>query len=117
MRSAGSRASSSFRWLSARSAATTTRAPFDQFGVSFLVSALLAVVQTFFIIETYLVTYLYPGFFKDARPAEVHEVWRISFGKRVVGLWLAVAVGPLVALLAVALNFTASRTDYESLEV
>src|SRR5262249_40216113 len=88
-----------------------------QFAISFTVSALLTVVQTFFIIETYLVTYLYPVFFQDARPAEVQHVWRISFAKRVVALWAAVAVGPLLALLAVALNFMAPRSDYESLRL
>lgn len=77
-----------------------------QFGVSFLVSALLTTVQTFFLLETYLMAVLYPVFFQDARPTEVRGVIRIPYGLRLIMLWFAVAVMPLVALLAVALNFS-----------
>ncbi len=76
------------------------------FAVSFLVSALLTTVQTFFLLEWFLVEFVYPEFFADARPADVRGVLRLPLGWRLFCYWLAVAVVPLVALLAVALNFS-----------
>jgi adenylate cyclase len=75
-----------------------------QFAVSFVVSALLTTAQTFFIIETYLMAVFYPDFFRDARPADVQGVFRISFGQRMLLLWAAVGLMPLLGLLMVALN-------------
>jgi adenylate cyclase len=75
-----------------------------QFVLSFMVSAGLTTMQTFFLMEAFLVRVLYPYFFQDARPTEVEGVVRIPFGVRLWGLWMAVAVMPLVALLLVALQ-------------
>src|SRR5207302_791320 len=81
------------------------RAIWTQFAVSFTVSAILTTVQTFIVVETFLIAVLYPEFFRDARPAEVRGAWRISFRVRLGLLWMAVALMPLVALLAVTMNF------------
>jgi adenylate cyclase len=81
-----------------------------QFILSFLVSALLTTAQTFFLLETYLIAYFYPDFFRDARPSDVQGVIRIPFGTRLLLLGSAVAV-PLVALLLVALNIDDRRPD------
>jgi adenylate cyclase len=75
-----------------------------QFVLSFFVSALLTTAQTFFLLETYLIRYFYPDFFRDARPGDVRGAIRISFGIRLLILWSSVAM-PLVALLMVALSF------------
>ena len=82
-----------------------------QFGVSFVVSTVFTTVQTFFIIQSFLTAYLYPDFFKDARPEEVPGINSIPFVVRLVMLWLAVAIMPLLALLAVALNFAGDGDD------
>ena len=76
-----------------------------QFVLSFLVSTVFTTVQTFFVLQAYLTAYLYPVFFKDTRPETVPGIWRIPFTIRLVMLWGAVALMPLVALLVVALNF------------
>jgi adenylate cyclase len=86
-----------------------------QFMVSFFVSAGLTTVQTFFLVEAYLMAVLYPDFFQDARPAEVQGVIRISFPMRLFLLWSAVALMPLVALLAVVLNFRPQPQDMAEL--
>jgi adenylate cyclase len=57
--------------------------------------------------EAFLMAVFYPELFQDARPAEIQGTLRISYGKRLLLLWLAVAVGPLLALLVVAMNLTA----------
>ncbi len=80
-------------------------AVWGQFAVSFLVSAVLTTTQTFVVLETFLIAVLYPDFFRDARPADVQGAIRIPFRVRLLLLWGAVALMPLVALLAVALNF------------
>ncbi len=77
----------------------------SQFVVSFTVSALLTTVQTFFLMETFLTRVLYPDFFRDARPADIDNVIRIPFRLRLLLLWAAVAIMPLVAIVAVAVNF------------
>ena len=41
------------------------------FAISFFVSALLTTAQTFFLLEAYLVEFVYPLLFQDARPADV----------------------------------------------
>src|SRR5262249_1597758 len=80
-----------------------------QFGVSFTVSALLTTVQTFFLMEGFLIAVFYPEFFHDARPAEIHGTLRISYGVRLLLFWLAVAILPLFALLVVTLNLADPR--------
>ncbi|HEX5272174.1 MAG TPA: adenylate/guanylate cyclase domain-containing protein [Gemmataceae bacterium] len=76
-----------------------------QFAVSFLVSALLTTVQTYFLMEAFLFKYVYPDFFRDDRPAAVEGgVFRISFRQRMILYWVAIALGPLTALLVVELN-------------
>src|SRR5262249_33822643 len=87
----------------------------SQFIVSFLVSTIFTTVQTFFVIQAYLTAYLYPDFFKDARPEAVPGILSIPFTVRLVMLWLAVAIMPLVALLAVALNFVGNNKNVEVL--
>jgi adenylate cyclase len=81
-----------------------------QFGVSFTISALLTTMQTFFLLEAFLIDALYGDFFANARPAEVHGSLRLTLGWRVLLLWGAVALVPLLALLAVTLNFHEERT-------
>jgi len=85
-------------WGSAHEADAITR----HFRISFVVSAFLTTVQTFFLLEAFLVAVLYPALFRDARPAGMRGVARIPFWARLGGLWLAVGVMPLVALFAVA---------------
>ena len=82
-----------------------------QFAASFTISALLTTLQTFFLVESFLIAILYPWFFRDARPAEARGTVRLSLVARVLLLWVAVAVAPLVALLAVALNFSVERSE------
>jgi adenylate cyclase len=78
-----------------------------QFAVSFLVSALLTTVQTYFLVEAFLFKYVYPDFFRDARPAAIEGgVFRITFRQRMTLYWIAVALVPLIALLVVELNAT-----------
>jgi adenylate cyclase len=78
-----------------------------QFAVSFLVSALLTTVQTYFLVEAFLFKYVYPDFFRDARPAAIEAgVFRITFRQRMTLYWVAVALVPLTALLVVELNAT-----------
>lgn len=73
-----------------------------RFGISFVISAVYATAQTFFLMEWFLVAVMYPDFFRDARPAEVKGVVRIPFGVRMAGLWLSVGVMPLAAVTAIA---------------
>jgi adenylate cyclase len=78
-----------------------------QFAVSFVVSALLTTVQTYFLLEAFLFKYVYPDFFRHDRPAAVEGgVFRITFRQRMIFYWVAVALVPLVALLVVELNAT-----------
>jgi adenylate cyclase len=81
------------------------------FVVSFLVAALLTSVQTFFLLEAFLIKVVYPDFFRGARPAEVLGTWRVPLRARLLMYWTATAIVPLVALLAVALNFTSEREE------
>jgi adenylate cyclase len=82
-----------------------------QFAVSFLVSTVFTTVQTFFIVQSFLTAYLYPDFFKDARPEAVPGIMSIPFSVRLVMLWFAVALMPLIALLVVALNFVGDNEN------
>ncbi|MBI2804051.1 MAG: adenylate/guanylate cyclase domain-containing protein [Planctomycetes bacterium] len=77
----------------------------SQFAVSFLVSTVFTTVQTFFILQSFLTAYLYPEFFKDTRPEDVPGAISVPFTARLLMMWFAVAVMPLIALLAVTLNF------------
>ena len=69
-----------------------------QFPVSFIISALITVAQTFFITELFLIAFLYPVFFRDSRPELVGGVAQIPYQQRLIGLWLAIACMPLFAL-------------------
>jgi adenylate cyclase len=86
-----------------------------QFVASFTISAVFTTVQTFFILQPYLIGYLYPEFFKDTRPETVPGIIAIPFTVRLVMLWAAVALVPLIALLAVALNFAGDEAHPEYL--
>jgi adenylate cyclase len=89
---------------------------FLHFAISFTISALLTTMQTFFLLEAFLIEVFYPHFFADARPAEVRGSIRVSLWWRVLLFWASVAVAPVLALLAVALNFTGGeRERYEDL--
>jgi adenylate cyclase len=84
-----------------------------QFGVSFLVSALLTTVQTYFLLEAFLFKYVYPDFFRDDRPAAIEGgVLRITFRLRMILYWIAVALVPLMALLVVELNCTPEHSAW-----
>lgn len=82
-----------------------------QFILSFLVTALLTITQTFFLLEAFLIRVVYPDFFQDARPAETLGTVRISLRGRLLLYWLAVAVSPLLAVLMIAVNATAAPGD------
>lgn len=84
------------------------------FAISFFVSTLLTTAQTFFLLEWFLTRYFYEDFFRDARPAEVEGVLRISLHWRLFLFWGAVAVVPLLALLAVAWNIPETAHQQES---
>ncbi len=86
-----------------------------QFLISVSVTAVFTTAQTFFILEGHLITNLYPEFFEDARPADISGVWRIPFYTRLIGLWLAVAIMPLIAVVAILLNIDPERGNYEIL--
>jgi class 3 adenylate cyclase len=83
------------------------------FGISFLVSTLLTTAQTFFLVELFLIHFLYRDVFQDARPADVKGV--VPFAGRLALLWLAVAIAPLSAMLVVAWNLTVDGEDSEGL--
>jgi adenylate cyclase len=83
----------------------------QHFAVSFVVAALLTTAQAFFLLEGFLMAVLYPEFFADARPAEVPGVVRIGQELRQWLYWVAVALAPMVAVLAVTLNFTDDQSS------
>lgn len=83
-----------------------------QFIISFGISAVFVTVQTFFLLQAYLTAYLYPEFFRETRPETVPGTISIPFTVRLVMMWAAVGLMPLIALLAVALNFATARTEY-----
>jgi adenylate cyclase len=84
----------------------------QHFIISFFVSALLTTVQTFFLLEAFLIGAVYPDFFQDARPGDIKETVRIPLSLRLFLFWMATALVPVVALLAVALNFNESQLDH-----
>jgi adenylate cyclase len=86
-----------------------------QFLVSVSVTAVFTTAQTFFILEAHLIDNLYPDFFQDARPAEVRGVHRIPFYTRLIILWLAVAIMPLLAVMVLVVNIYAQRPGHEYL--
>ena len=83
-----------------------------QFIVSFGIHMIYVTVQTFFILQAYLTAYLYPEFFKTSRPESVPGIVTIPFTVRLVMMWAAVALMPLVALLAIALNFITDQPGF-----
>jgi serine/threonine protein kinase len=85
------------------------------FGLSFLVSALMAPVTTFFLMEAFELRFLYHDFFQEDHPTEVAGVVRIPLRVRFFAYWFAVAVVPLVALLAIISHPGAS--DYLALNL
>ena len=82
------------------------------FGISTFVSTLLTTAQTFFLLEWYLIQFFYDDFFQDARPAEVEGVPQIPLRWRLILFWGAVALVPMLALLAIAWNFP-SHPDHQ----
>jgi len=82
------------------------------FGISFVVSTFLTTVQTFFIVQAYLTTFLYADFFKDARPEDVPGVRPIRFDVRMIMMWGAVTLIPMVAILSVAYSFPSRPEEY-----
>lgn len=84
---------------------------FTLFAVSFVISTLLTTVQTYFIIESFLVRFAYPDFFQSRRPADITGTIQMSLGVRLSLYWIAVSVVPLAALLAVALSFPVERSE------
>jgi adenylate cyclase len=87
------------------------------FAASFVVSALLATVQTFFLMEAFELRFLYADFFKEDRPSEIEGAVRIPLRYRFFAYWFAVAVVPLVALLAVVLHPKAENNPVLAVEV
>ncbi|HXG12272.1 MAG TPA: adenylate/guanylate cyclase domain-containing protein [Gemmataceae bacterium] len=85
------------------------------FLVSFLVAALMATVQTFFLLEAFLIRVVYPEFFRDARPADLPGTLRIPLRSRLLLYWVATAVVPVVSLLAVVLTFVEGQPHFDRL--
>jgi adenylate cyclase len=83
-----------------------------QFVVSFTLSAFLTTSQTFFLSEAWLFKFIYPDFFKQESPAQLHGVVRISFALHMLMYWCAIAVVPVLALLVVALQFRAEHSAW-----
>lgn len=83
-----------------------------QFAVSFVVSALLTTAHTYFLLEAYLFTFLYPAFFQHDRPAALAGPHRITFRQRLAFYWTAVALVPLAALLVVVLNCSEDQSAW-----
>jgi adenylate cyclase len=79
-----------------------------QFLVSFGVSTLLTMTQTFVCVELFLIRFVYPEFFQGARPAEIPGAYPVGLRWRLWMYWLAVAVAPLAAMLVLAVNFAAA---------
>jgi adenylate cyclase len=80
-----------------------------QFAISFGISMVFTTVQTFFMVQSYLTAYLYPDFFQHRRPETVPGGIAIPFTVRLVMMWFAVALMPLISLLTVALNIGSQR--------
>jgi adenylate cyclase len=105
-----------FPWMIAHFSDADVKGPiWRQFFISFGISALFTTVQTFFVLQAYLTAYLYPDFFKNTRPEDVPGIITIPFYTRLIMLWSAVALMPLFALLAVALNYVGNNKNEEDL--
>jgi adenylate cyclase len=74
------------------------------FAASFLVSAFMATVLTFFLMEAFELRFLFKDFFADDRPAETPGAIRIPLRHRFLFDWFGVAVVPVLGLLAVTLH-------------
>ena len=88
-----------------------------QFACSFALATLFATVQTFVLVEWYLLRVVYPVLFYNARPADVPGGWTIPFRLRLHLFWGAVALTPLLAVLAIAFNFDPEAGDWNRLLV
>lgn len=82
-----------------------------QFLASFTVSAVVTTFQTFVFLERFLLGYLYPKVFTDIRPVEVPGGIHLSFQQRLLFLWGAVALGPIVVLTLIVSNLLWPRPD------
>lgn len=82
-----------------------------RFVASFVVSGLLTIVTTFFLVEEFLIRILYPIYFPRSSPAEVAGI-PIPFFYRLAMLWMAVAAMPLIAILVVAWELHQSTYEY-----
>jgi adenylate cyclase len=74
------------------------------FAASFLVSAFMATVLTFFLMEAFELRFLFEDFFPNDRPAETPGAIRIPLRHRFLFYWFGVAVVPLLGLLSVTLH-------------
>jgi adenylate cyclase len=74
------------------------------FAASFLVSAFMATVLTFFLMEAFELRFLFEDFFPNDRPAETPGAIRIPLRYRFLFYWFGVAVVPVLGLLAVTLH-------------
>ena len=86
-----------------------------QFAFSFVLATLFATVQTFVLVEWYLLRVVYPVLFYNARPTDVPGAWTIPFRVRLHLFWGAVGLTPMLAVLAVAFNFDAKAGDWDQL--
>lgn len=75
-----------------------------QFMASFTVSAVVTTFQAFVFLERFLLVFLYPKVFTDVRPAEIEGAIILPFQMRLWLLWGAVAIGPMVVLVLIAVN-------------
>jgi adenylate cyclase len=83
-----------------------------QFFVSFVVSTVFTTVQTFFLVQAFLTAYWYPEFFKDARPEAITGIVSVPFNVRLMMLWGAIALMPLVAVLIVAVHIPTAPEEF-----
>ena len=87
------------------------------FLVATIISGLMVVMQLYFSMTWFISRSLFPIFFQDARPADVQGTNPLPFWARLILLWGTVAVVPMVALLAVTLNFTRTGGSMEDLRI
>lgn len=87
------------------------------FTISFFISAVFTTAQTFFLMQGFLTAYLYPDFFKVTRPEAVPGVIKIPFTLRLVMLWTAIVLMPLIGLLTVALTIDRNNPKHQMFAV
>ena len=87
------------------------------FTISFFISAVFTTAQTFFLLQSFLTAYLYPDFFKVTRPDAVPGVINIPFTLRLVMLWIAIVLMPLIGLLTVALTIDRNNPEHQMFAV